>query len=73
MKQIPSDPTKVSQVTGSFTGDTFFGMLCEETQLYYLQNHEKYVTGSKGLNCQLSLQQKLKIFIIYSNVASEER
>jgi len=29
VKQIPSDPTKVSQVTGLFLGDTFFDMLCE--------------------------------------------
>ena len=49
VKQIPSDPTKVSQVTGLFLGDTFFEMLCDETNLYYLQNQEKYVTGSKGL------------------------
>ena len=49
MKQIPSDATKVSQVAGLFLGDTFFDMLCEETNLYYLQNQEKYVTGSKGL------------------------
>jgi len=38
VKQIPSDLTKVSQVTGLFFGDTFFDMLCEETNLYYLQN-----------------------------------
>jgi len=31
VKQIPSDPTKVSKVTGLFLGDTFFDMLCEET------------------------------------------
>ena len=51
VKQIPSDPTKVSQVTGLFLGDRFFdtSMLCEETNVYYLQNQEKYVTGSKGL------------------------
>jgi hypothetical protein len=36
VKQIPSDPTKLSQVTGLFLGDTFFDMLCEETKLYYL-------------------------------------
>ena len=33
VKQIPSDSTKVSQVTGLFLGDTFFDMLCEETNL----------------------------------------
>jgi len=49
VKQIPSDPMKVSQVIGLFLGDTFFDMLCEETNLYYLQNQEKYVTCSKGL------------------------
>jgi len=49
VKKIPSDPTKVSQVTGLFLGDTFFDMLCEEMNLYYLQNQEKYVTCSKGL------------------------
>jgi hypothetical protein len=48
VKQIPSDPMKVSQVTGLFLGDTFLDMLCEETNLYYLQNQEKYVTCSKG-------------------------
>ena len=49
VKQIPSDPMKVSQVTGLFLGDTFFYMLCEETNRCYLQNQEKYVTGSEGL------------------------
>jgi len=49
VKQIPSDPTKLSQVTGLFLGDTFFDILCEQTNLYYLQNQEKYVTCSKGL------------------------
>ena len=47
VKQIPSDPTKVSQVTGLFPGDTFFDMLCVKTNLYYLQNQEKYVTCNK--------------------------
>ena len=35
VKRIPSDPTKVSQVTGLFLGDTFFDMLCEETYITY--------------------------------------
>ena len=46
VKHIPSDPMKESQLTGLFLGDTFFDMLCEETNLYYLQNQEKYVTCS---------------------------
>ena len=66
VKQILSDPTKVSQVTGLFLGDTFFDMLCEETNLYYLQNQEKYVTGSKGLKWSdvTAAEIKKKISII---------
>jgi len=60
VKQISSDPTKVSQVTGLFLGDTFFDMLCEETNLYYLQNQEKYVTYSKGLKLSDVRKDKLK-------------
>ena len=63
MKQIPSDPTKVSQVTGLFIVDTFFDMLCEETNLYYLQNREKYVTCSKGLKWSDVAVAEMKKFI----------
>ena len=59
VKQIPSDPTKVSQVTGLFLGDTFFDMLCEETNRYYLQ---KYVTGSKGLKWSVVTVAEMKKF-----------
>ena len=62
MKQIPSDPMKVSQVTGLFLGDTFFDMLCEETNLYYLQNQEKYVTCSKGLKWSDVTLAEIKFF-----------
>jgi len=62
VKQIPSDPTKVSQVTGLFLGDTFFDMLCEETNLYYLQNQEKYVTCSKGLKWSNVTVAEMKFF-----------
>ena len=61
-KQIPSDPTKVSQVRGLFLGDTFFDMLCEETNLYYLQNQEKYVTCSKGLKWSDVTVAEIKFF-----------
>ena len=65
VKQIPSDPTKVSQVTGLFLGDTFFDMLCEETNRYYLQNQEKYVTGSKGLKwSDVTVAEMKKFFSI---------
>lgn len=62
VKQIPSDLTKVSQVTGLFLGDIFFDMLCEETNLYYLQNQEKYVTGSKGLKWSDVTAAEMKTF-----------
>jgi len=65
VKQIPSDPTKVSQVTGLFLGDTFFDMLCEETNLCYLQNQEKYVTCSKGLKwSEVTVAETKKVFSI---------
>ena len=62
VKQIPSDLTKVSQVTGLFLGDIFFDMLCEETNLHYLQNQEKYVTGSKGLKWSDATAAEMKNF-----------
>ena len=65
VKQIPSDLTKVSQVTGLFLEDTFFDMLCEETNLYYLQNQENYVTCSKGLKwSDVTVAEMKKIFSI---------
>ena len=65
VKKIPSDPTKVSQVTGFFLGDTFFNMLCEEMNLYYLQNQEKYVTCSTGLKwSDVTVAEMKKIFSI---------
>ena len=75
MKQIPSDPTKVSQVIGLFLGDTFFDMLYEETNLYYLQNQEKYVTCSKGFKwSDVTVAGMKRIFFNnYSNGASQER
>ena len=75
MKQIPSDTTKVSKVTGLFLGETFFDMLYEETNLYYLQNQEKYVTCSKGLKWSdvTVVEMKKFFFNIYSNGASQER
>jgi hypothetical protein len=40
VKQIPRDPTKVSDTTELFFGDRFFELLCKET---------KYASSSKGL------------------------
>jgi hypothetical protein len=42
VKQIPSDPTQVSDVAELFFGDSFFDMLCQETNRYYLQHREQY-------------------------------
>jgi len=73
VKQIPSDPTKVSQVTGLFLGDTFFDTLCEEKNVYYLQNQEKYVTCSKWLKWSDVTVAEMNFFNNYSNGASQER
>jgi hypothetical protein len=48
-------------------------MLCEETNLYYLQNQEKYVTCSKGLKWSNDVTvAQMNFFFNYSNGASEE-
>jgi hypothetical protein len=48
VKQIPSDPIKVSEIIELFFGDVF-EMLSKETNLYYFQNQGKYDSSSKGL------------------------
>src|SRR5215469_13599735 len=65
VKQIPSDPTKVSEVSGLFLGETLFDMLCRETNLYNFQNQEKYVTSSKGLKwSDVTVAEMKKFFSI---------
>ncbi|PNF32271.1 hypothetical protein B7P43_G17593 [Cryptotermes secundus] len=49
VKQIPSDPTQVSEVAELFFGDSFFDMLCQETNRYYLQHCEHYDRSYKEL------------------------
>jgi hypothetical protein len=49
VKQIPSDPTKVSEIIELFFGDNFFEMLSKETNLHYFQNQGKYDSSSKVL------------------------
>jgi hypothetical protein len=49
VKQIPYDPTKVSQITELFFRDTFFELSFKETNPYYFQNQGKYDSSSKGL------------------------
>jgi len=48
VKQIPSDTTKVSQVTGLFLGDTFFDMLCELTNRYYYKIRKSMLLVLRG-------------------------
>ena len=48
VKQIPSDLTKVSQVKGLFLGNTFFDMLCQETNLYYLKIRKSMLLVLRG-------------------------
>jgi hypothetical protein len=62
VKQIPSDPTKVSEIIELFFGGNF-EMLSKETNLYYFQNQGKYDSSSKGLkwvdvNVSLQLTKK---------------
>jgi hypothetical protein len=49
LRQIPSHPTEVPETVDLFFGDSFFDMLCQETNRYYLQNHEKYDSNYKVL------------------------
>jgi hypothetical protein len=49
VKQIPSDPTKESQMIELFFEDKFFKMLCKATNRYYFQNQGKYASSSKEL------------------------
>jgi hypothetical protein len=63
VKQIPSDPTKVSEIIELFFRANFFDMLSKETNLYYFQNQGKYDISSKrvemgGCQCCSSNSQK---------------
>jgi hypothetical protein len=49
VKQIPSDLTKVSEITEVRAEDNFFEMLSKKTNLYYFQNQGKYYSSSKVL------------------------
>ncbi|PNF32593.1 hypothetical protein B7P43_G18449 [Cryptotermes secundus] len=48
---MPLDPTQVSEVAELFFGDSFFDMLCQETNRYYLQHCEAYDSTYKVLKC----------------------
>jgi hypothetical protein len=45
-----------------FFGDSFFEMLCKETNLYYFQNQGKYGSSSKGLKFVDVNVAEIKIF-----------
>jgi hypothetical protein len=50
VKEIPSDPSDVSEVTELFFRHLFSQILCEKNNLYYLQKHEKCCRCYKVLN-----------------------
>jgi hypothetical protein len=65
VKEIPSDPSYVSEVTKLFFRDIFFQILCEETNLYYLQNREKYGRCYKVLKrVDVTVAEMKKFFAI---------
>jgi hypothetical protein len=49
VKEIPTDPTKVSEIRELFFGDSFFEMLSKEINVYYFPYQGKYNSSSKGL------------------------
>jgi hypothetical protein len=49
VKQILSDPTRVSEIIELFFGDNFFEMLSKETNMFYFQNQGKCDSSSKVL------------------------
>jgi hypothetical protein len=54
-------PTKMSEL---FFGDSFFDLLCQETNRYYLQNHEKYDKSYKVLKWEdVTLPEMKKFFL----------
>jgi hypothetical protein len=55
VKQIPSNPTKVSEIIELFFRDNFFEMLSKETNLYYIQTQGKYDSSSKVLKWVMSV------------------
>jgi hypothetical protein len=65
VKRILSDPTKLSEITELFFGESLFEMLCKETNLYYFQNQEKYDSSSKALKfVDVSIAEIKKFFAI---------
>jgi hypothetical protein len=64
VKQIPSDPTNVSEIIELFFGYNFFEMLCKETNLYYCQNKGTYDSNSKGLKWVDISVAEMKFFAI---------
>ncbi|PNF40775.1 hypothetical protein B7P43_G17113 [Cryptotermes secundus] len=63
VKQMPSDPTDVSEVASLFFGDSFFDLLCQETNRYCLQHREAYDRTNKVLKWVDVTSTEMKIFL----------
>jgi hypothetical protein len=61
VKVFPSDPKEVFDVADLFFGDSFFDLLCQENNRYYLQNCEKYdkLQGVEVSGCHFSRNEKI--------------
>jgi hypothetical protein len=66
MKEIPSDRSNMSEVTEFFFVYSFFQILCEEANLYYLQNNEKYLRCYKVLKWVDVTLAEMKKFLLLS-------
>jgi hypothetical protein len=75
VKVFPSDPKEVSDIVDLFFGGSFFDLLCQETNRYYLQNHEKYDRGYKALKWVDVTSAEMKKFFgnNHSNGANQKR
>jgi hypothetical protein len=63
VKVFPSDTKEVSDVADMFFEDSFFDLLCLETNRYYLQNREKYDRRYKVLKWADVTSAEMKIFL----------
>jgi hypothetical protein len=74
VKLFPTDPTNVSDITDLFFGNIFFDFLCEETNLSYFQNRDKYDRNYKVLKwVDVTLAEIKKFFAIIIPMGKSEK